>query len=72
MKQKAKKSPVKVADLAKKKTPLSGKELEGVKGGGGNIIDNIGTEFAMGGHIIDEFGSEFAATVTPTVVKGKR
>jgi hypothetical protein len=62
---------VKVADLAKKKTPLSRKELEGVKGGGGNIIDSIGSEFA-GGNTIDSIGTEFAAVKNPTVFKGKR
>jgi hypothetical protein len=72
MKQKAKQSTVKVADLAKKKTPLSGKELEGVKGGGGNTIDSFGTEFAGGGHTFGDIGDEFTGKVGPTVVKGKR
>ena len=71
MKQKAKKSGVKVQDLAKKKAPLSGKEARGVVGGGGNIIDSIGEEFA-GGNSIESIGSEFAGKVTPTIVKGKR
>jgi hypothetical protein len=71
MKPKAKKSSVKVQDLAKKKTSLSGKALEGVKGGGGNSIENIGSEFA-GGNIIGDIGDSFAGTVTPAVVKGKR
>ncbi len=71
MQKKAKKTGVKVADLAKKKAPLSAKEARGVVGGGGNIIDSIGSEFA-GGNTIDSFGTEFAGTVPPTVVKGKR
>jgi hypothetical protein len=72
MKQQAKKSPVKVADLAKKKTPLSKKELEGVVGGGGISMDNLGAEFAGGGHTFGDFGDEFTGKVGPTVVKGKR
>jgi hypothetical protein len=71
MKQKAKKSTVKVADLAKKKTPLSAKEARGVVGGGGNIIGAFGDEFA-GGNSIGDIGDSFAKGVTPTVVKGKR
>jgi len=71
MNKKAKKSSVKVADLAKKKTPLSKKELEGVVGGGGNIIGAFGDEFA-GGHSFGDIGDEFASTVTPTIVKPKR
>jgi len=71
MNKKAKKSGVKVQDLAKKKTPLSKKELEGVVGGGVHILGNIGDEFA-GGNSIGSIGDEFAGTVTPTVVKGKR
>jgi hypothetical protein len=71
MKPKAKRSSVKVVDLAKKKAPLSAKEARGVVGGGGNIIGSYGDEFA-GGNTIDSFGSEFAKGVTPTLVKGKR
>ncbi len=71
MKPKAKKTGVKVADLAKKKTAVSAKEAGGVVGGGGNIIDSFGTEFA-GGNTFGDIGDEFAGTVTPTVVKGKR
>jgi hypothetical protein len=59
MKQKATKGSVQVADLAKKKGPLSAKEARGVVGG-------------MGGNIIGAIGDEFAGTVAPTVVKGKR
>jgi hypothetical protein len=71
MKQKAKKTTVKVADLAKKKGSLSAKEARGVVGGGGNIIGSYGDEFA-GGISFESIGTEFASKVTPTVVRGKR
>jgi hypothetical protein len=71
MKQKAKKSSVKVADLAKKKGPLSAKEARGVVGGGVHILGNIAEEFA-GVRTVGDIGEEFAGKATPTVVKGKR
>jgi hypothetical protein len=71
MKKKTTKSGVKVADLAKKKGPLSAKEARGVVGGMGNTIGNFGDEFA-GGNTFGDIGDSFAGTVTPAVVKGKR